>query len=292
MMPRLIGAVGGMLLIAPWLALAQDTALQVPRSVDADSGFSIHCTASGRASLYIIGPSQVLKRDIDRGGTVSFAPGALHNAGHYLVVLKADSSVDKGELDVVAANKPSELSFFARPSRLPVGLHNGITGAVYVFDAYNNLITVPAPVSFELSNPSGAEQTHVVETRDGAAFTEMDSTQQQGVDKFVARVGGVSSTRVVDQVPGDPCGIKMTAHPSGQQIRLETEPLRDCSGNAVPDGTIVTFTETYAGAETTVDVPLKHGIAQVDVPAHSGAMLSAASGVVLGNQIRWEEKPF
>lgn len=116
----------------------------------------------------------------------------------------------------------------------------------------------------------------------------MDSTQQQGADKFTARVGDVSSTRIVGQVPGDPCGIKMSAKPAGKQVELVTEPLRDCSGNAVPDGTIVTFTETYAGAETTADVPLKRGIAQVDMPAHNGAMLSAASGVVLGNQIRWE----
>jgi hypothetical protein len=82
----------------------------------------------------------------------------------------------------------------------------------------------------------------------------------------------------------------MTAQPSGQQIRLETAPLRDCSGNAVPDGTIVTFTETYGETQTTVDVPLKRGIAQVDMPAHNGATLSAASGVVLGNQIHWEKQ--
>jgi hypothetical protein len=37
-------------------------------------------------------------------------------------------------------------------------------------------------------------------------------------------------------------------------------------------------------------VPLKRGVAQVDMPAHDGAMLSAASGVVLGNQIRWERQ--
>jgi hypothetical protein len=38
-----------------------------------------------------------------------------------------------------------------------------------------------------------------------------------------------------------------------------------------------------------VDVPLKQGIAKVEMPAHSGATISVASGVVLGNQIRWEQ---
>jgi hypothetical protein len=80
----------------------------------------------------------------------------------------------------------------------------------------------------------------------------------------------------------------MTAAPAGQKIQLTTDPLRDCSGNAVPDGTIVTFTQAYNGAESTVDVPLKRGIAEVQMPAHAGAMISVASGVVLGNQIRWE----
>jgi len=88
-------------------------------------------------------------------------------------------------------------------------------------------------------------------------------------------------------VRGDPCSLKMSAHPAGQQIELQTEPVRDCSDNAVPDGTIVTFTESYEGGESTVDVPLKRGIAEVKMPARPGAKLSVASGVVLGNEIRW-----
>jgi hypothetical protein len=284
---RFVFLVATLLIAAPCI-IAQDEAIQAPKSIAAGDAFAIQTTGSGKAALYIVGPNQVLKRDVDRGQSISFAPGTLHNAGHYLVILKTDSSSYTSEVDVLPANAPSELSFLARPSRLPVGLHDGITGAVYVSDAYKNLITAPASVSFELSNPSGVTQTHVVQTHNGAALTAMDSTQQQGADKFTARVGDVISTRIVGQVPGDPCGIKMSAKPSGQQIELETEPLRDCSGNAVPDGTIVTFTETYAGAQTTADVPLKRGIAQVAMPAHNGAMLSAASGVVLGNQIRWE----
>jgi hypothetical protein len=36
-----------------------------------------------------------------------------------------------------------------------------------------------------------------------------------------------------------------------------------------------------------VDVPLKRGIAQAELPAYNGAKISAATGVVLGNEIRW-----
>jgi len=55
----------------------------------------------------------------------------------------------------------------------------------------------------------------------------------------------------------------------------------------VPDGTIVTFTETYGDMQSTVDVPLKRDIASVEMPSHNGATISVASGVILGNQIRW-----
>jgi hypothetical protein len=115
----------------------------------------------------------------------------------------------------------------------------------------------------------------------------MDSSGKEGKDDFLARAGDVSASRIVQQVPGDPCSLKMSAHPQGSGLAVQTEPVRDCSGNAVPDGTIVTFTESYNGTLSTVDVPLKRGIAQVEMPAHPGATISAASGVVMGNEIRW-----
>src|SRR5208337_1064956 len=114
-----------------------------------------------------------------------------------------------------------------KPSRLSVGLHDGITGTVYVFDTYHNLITAPNPVSFELSNPSGTVQKRIVVTHDGAAWAAMDSTSRQGIDRFVARIGEVSSTRIVGQVPGDPCGLKMNARQSGRLVQLVTDPVRD-----------------------------------------------------------------
>src|SRR5262249_46964990 len=115
----------------------------------------------------------------------------------------------------------------------------------------------------------------------------MNSAPKEGAAQFVARVGRASGTHVIQQVPGDPCSLRMTARPSGQRITLQTEPVRDCSGNAVPDGTIVTFTEAYNGHEATVDVPLKRGIAQTEMPAHDGAKISVAAGVVMGNEILW-----
>jgi len=278
---------GSLILAGMQAAHAQDQTFNVPRSIEAGSAFSIQNGGSGEATLYIVGPSQALKRTVQLGTATYFPAGSIFNAGHYVVILAQPNGTTTRSFDVTPVSTPANLSFFAKPSRLPVGLHGGITGAAYVFDVYHNLIAAPTPVSFELSSPSGAVQKQQVSTRVGAAWTAMDSTSQQGSSKFVAQAGDVSSTSIIRQVPGDPCDLKITAQPSGQLLDLQTAPVRDCSGNAVPDGTVVTFTETYPGGQSTVDVPLKRDIAEVKMPTHDGATFTVASGVILGNQIRW-----
>lgn len=268
-------------------ACAQGGNVSLPARIVAGSAFSVQTSGSGDAVLYIIGPGQALRRNLHLGAPVSFPSGSLYNAGRYVAVLVAGPSVEKHPLDVLPTNKPADLSFIAKPSRLPVGLHNGISGTVYVFDAYHNLILFPMPVSFELTNQSVKSPTHTVTTRNGVAWTSMDSAEKEGKAKFVATLNGVSSARVIQEVPGDPCRLTMTARPDGRNVQLQTAPVRDCSGNAVPDGTIVTFTESYNGTQSMVDVPLKQGIARVDMPSQNGARISVASGVVAGNEIRW-----
>jgi hypothetical protein len=277
---------GGLILVAMPLALAQTGGLRLPKTVEAGSAFSIQSSGSGPAFLYIVGPGQVLRRKVQLGETTVFAPGDLHNAGRYLAVLVGVSSAENGAFDVTAAHQPMVLSFLAKPSRLPVDLHDGISGVVYVFDAFRNLVLVPIQVSFQLTSVTGAEQMRTALTRNGVAWTKMNSAAQEGVAKFVARVGDATSTRVIQQVPGNPCHLRMSARVSGQRLAVETEPVRDCSGNALPDGTIVTFTETYSDGESTVDVPLKRSVARADMPAYSGAKVSVATGVFIGNEIR------
>ncbi|WP_254062128.1 hypothetical protein [Acidobacterium sp. S8] len=284
---RLAFLLGGFAALLMPAARAQGSGIKVPTSVEAGSAFSIQTTGTGKGVLYIVSPAQALRRDVQLGETVTFPAGTLYNSGHYLVILAAGEATENGAFDVLSSSKPATLSFLAKPSRLPVSLQNGITGAVYVFDAYQNLVTKPLPISFALSNLSSPVQARTVTTRDGAAWTEMNSGAKEGAAKFVANAGGVSSERIIQQVPGDPCSLRITARPAGQNIALQTDPVRDCGGNAIPDGTIVTFTETYNGNQSTVDVPLKRGIAQVELPARRGAKISAASGIVMGNEIRW-----
>ncbi len=258
--------------------------LTVPKTVTAGSAFIIDSSGAGKATLYIAGLGQVRARDVVLGAPIEVPAGTISNAGHYIAFLAGSSDVSSFE---VTPGEPAKMTFLARPSRLPVGIRRGITGAVYLFDAYGNLVTAPTAVRFELETPGGSEQALSATTHDGAAWVAMDSSPKEGAAHLVARAGGISSTRVIGQVPGDPCSLRMSAKPDGQKIALTTDPVRDCSGNAVPDGTIVTFTENFDGGQSTVDVPIKRGVAEVEMPAHPRASLSVASGVVLGNQIQW-----
>jgi hypothetical protein len=237
--------------------------------------------------LYIVGLGQVMRRNLQPGQSADFEEGALHSAGHYLVVLMGDGSTETDSLEVTPARNVADLTFLARPSRLPVGLRGGITGAVYVFDPYKNLVTAPTSVTFELASPKATPQRQSVMTRNGSGWVQFDSTAREGNGKFVAAVGAVASERVIGLVPGDPCRLRMSAIPEGRLIKLQTDPIRDCSGNAVPDGTVVTFTASYNGDQSTVDVPIKRGIAEAQMPVHAGAVITVASGVIMGNQIRW-----
>ncbi len=189
--------------------------------------------------------------------------------------------------------RPASLRLLASwrdPRAFRSDLQNGITGAVYVFDAFGNLITAPTPVTFQLSVPSEPTQTHSSVAHDGAAWTEMNSDAKEGNGEIC----GAGRRRFQHAHHPAGSGRSMRAEneriQAGNKIDLETDPLRDCSGNPVTDGTIVTFTEAWNGGETTVDAPVKHGVAEAEVPALNGVRLSVATGVVMGNEIRWENQ--
>jgi hypothetical protein len=273
------------------VAAGANSALQVPGHVEAGNAFSIQTSGSGAATLYIAGPGQVLRRNIQLGESVDFTSADIQNAGHYVVALSGASS-DTAEFDVLPAHQTVSLSFLAKPSRLPVNQPGGISGVAYVFDAFRNLILEPSQVSFQLLDSAGVPQTRTAPTRNGVAWVKMNSVPKAGPARFQASSGDVVEKRVVQQVPGDPCNVKMSARRSGQRVLLETEPVHDCTGNAVSDGTIVTFTESRNGhGEATVDVPLKRGVARTEMPALDGAVVSVATGVAMGNEIRVGGRP-
>jgi hypothetical protein len=53
----------------------------------------------------------------------------------------------------------------------------------------------------------------------------------------------------------------------------------------VPDGTVVSFTKVDEAGKATVDVPIKRGVAKVELPVDGRAKITVASGVVTGNEL-------
>lgn len=270
-----------------WVQCALAAALHVPKTVQSGQVISITTEGKGEGHLYVVGPGGAVKRVVQLGSQVSVAPDEISNAGRYTVFLITPTSTETADFDVISSPEAASLSFLARPSRLPVGLHDGIGGVAYVFDAYHNLILQSLPVNFQLTVPNVASESRTIDSHLGVAWIQMDSSPHAGNASFEAIAGGATALRVLQQVPGEPCQLRMSARQLRDRLHVQTEPLRDCTGNLVADGTIVTFTEMFGGDRSTVDAPLKNGIAQAEMPANKGAVITVAAGEVLGNQLRW-----
>ncbi len=277
----------GLLVVAVcWFAAhaAHAADLQVPNRIAAGAGLSVSTDGSGSATLYLIGPASTVKREIKLGSPVQIAPEEMQNSGRYVLLISGGSRTLRASFWVMPA-QTARMSFIARPSRLPVGVNNGVSGVVYVFDKFHNLAVQPGQVTFKFSVAGAQELIRSIPTKYGMAWISLDSSRKVGPAQFVATDGEVSERRVVQLVAADPCNLRMRAQPSKQGIEVETEPIRDCNGNPVPDGTIVTFSAVSPQGRSTVDARIKKGIAKAELPNINNATVSVASGVVMGNEI-------
>lgn len=267
-------------MLSGWAGAAE---LRVPATVEAGQSFSIPAEGSGQATFYLLGPDHIVKRSVTLGNDLAIQSGDVRAAGRYRVILCA-SSCTSAVFQVEAA-KPAHLSFFLRPSRVPVSTPQSIDATAFVFDQYFNLVLTPAVVDFRITPASGAGFSRQSSTRRGVAWMRLDSTPHEGRVQVTAVSGNTEEARVIQQVAAEACGLRMKAIPSGNAVTLETDPVRDCSGNALPDGTVVSFTKVDREGKSTVDTPIKKGIARVQFSLHGPAQIGVACGVVLGNEV-------
>jgi hypothetical protein len=257
--------------------------LRVPATVDAGQSFSIPTEGSGQATFYLIGPDHVVKRTVELGHDLQVQSDDVRAAGRYQVIL-CSSECSSTAFEVTAASS-AHLSFFLHPSRVPVSASGAIDATVFVFDKYFNLILNPTKLEFRITPASGAAFSRPSSTVNGVAWVRMDSTPHEGRVQVTAVLGNVEEPRVIQQVAADACGLRMKAATAGNLVTLETDPVRDCSGNALPDGTVVSFTKIDKAGKSTVDTPIKKGIARVQFSVHGRAQISVACGVTLGNEV-------
>ena len=249
----------------------------------------ISTSGNGEASFYLMGPGQTSKKLVRLGQEIPVDMGQVRAAGRYLAILCSSSGCESASFFVTPAPTTS-LSFLVHPSRVPVKLPNAISGVAFPYDKFDNLVFTPLTIDFELKAGAGDSTSRPVITQNGVAWFRANSGNQAGAAQVAASVGDLSVRRVVQQVASDPCNLRIKGQRNAKGISVETEPVRDCSGNPVPDGTVVTFTETGASGKSTVDMPIKQGVARAQFLASGPAVISVASGVVMGNQLRMGEK--
>ena len=276
----------GLAIAACWFASAQANAveLRIPQTAVAGQALNIGTTGNGDATFYLVGPGATLKRKIRLGEDVQVKAEELRSAGRWVAIVRG-SGGPQSQVFYVKPEKPAILNFSARPSRVPVALPNSVSGVAFIFDKFHNLILDPTPVKFSLS-VGGTTASHTIDSKEGVAYINSSSAPKAGAAQFVASVDDVSVNRVVEQVASDPCNLRMhVVQREKDQIIVQTDPIRDCTGNAVPDGTIVTFTQTDSTGRSVVDARIKKGVARAQLPASNNATIAVAAGVVLGNEL-------
>jgi hypothetical protein len=278
----------GFLVLICWFAAdsARAAELRVPPNAVAGQPLTLGTSGQGEATLLLVGPGEVIKHTIKLGSDVQIKGEELRHAGRWIAVLQAGGRPES-QAFWVEPGQVEELTFVARPSRIAVAQHNAITGTVFVFDRFRNLVLQPVPVAFTLAmNGNGVSQT--VTSHEGVAWIDASSGPKEGAAQFLASVGNITVRRVVQQVAAEACmgGLRMhVAQRTKDNIIVETDPVRDCSGNPVPDGTIVTFIENDKRGKSTVDARIKKGVAKAELPASDNATISVAAGVTLGNEL-------
>ncbi len=265
------------------LGISPAQEIHAPQGVTAGEEASISTTGSGKAIFYLFGSGVSEKRDVNLGEEVRLPGSDLQSAGQYFAVL---CSGDCNSVSFfVSPATPSILTFLVHPSRVPVAENDAVSGVAIPFDRYRNLVLAPEEVSFRLSAGKVSVLSRSVLAKDGIAWFRATSGKSAGPLQVTASLNDLETLRAVQQVASEPCNLRITGESNARGILVQTEPVHDCAGNPVPDGTIVTFTATAGGEKSTVDAPIKQDIARAQIAASGSAVISAASGVVMGNEL-------
>ncbi len=164
---------------------------------------------------------------------------------------------------------PANVALVAVPSTLPVGNLSTLTATVT--DQFGNPVANGTPVSFttDFGTLSGSSATTV----NGVATATLSSTLP-GVATVTATVGSLSATTQVTFTLGAPANVTLSANPTtllvGNSSTL-TATVTDQYGNAVADGTVVSFA-TSLGNVSPISATTVNGVA-------TATLSSTAAGV-------------
>ena len=265
-------------------AVAFAAEVHPPANVTAGTSITIPSSGSGDRTFYLIGPATASKWRVLAGSDISIDAEQLEHAGRYIAILCGSDGCASSPFFVEPA-VPNKLGLLVHPSRVPVGSTDGISTVGFVFDNFHNLVLKPEQVKFSLLPKGGKGISTERAAENGVAWVRISSAKKEGAMRVAAAIGHADELRVVQQVAADACNLRIRATRVKTAFLVETDPVRDCSGNPVPDGTVVSFTKADSSGKTTVDVPVKRGVAKVEMPVEGAARITVASGVVTGNEL-------
>lgn len=258
--------------------------LNLPANVRAGEAVVARSTGSGSATFYLIGPGHVAKRQLHAGDSIQISADEIVTSGTYQAIICNPQECANANFYVAPA-RGADLVLLVHPSRVPVGEPNAISAVTVVLDRFQNLVLQPEAVTFGASTKATVVSSPPQMTRQGIVWTRLNSGLKDGTVEISASSGQLSERKVVEQVAAEPCNLHASAENKNNRVVLQTALVRDCRGNAVPDGTIVTFTKLDKLGRSTVDAPIKKGVARAEMAFGGPATISVACGVVVGNDI-------
>ena len=265
---------------------AQAIEMHAPATVQSGNGISITTQGSGSATFYLIGPGHVAKREFQAGATIQMDAKELQDAGTYEALACQGGDECASAKFYVSPGPGADIVFLVHPSRVAVSQPQAISAVAVVLDHFQNLVVQPENVTFKAANKAATVASSPQTTRNGIVWTRLASGPKDGPVEISASIAKDSERRVVEQVASEPCHLRASVTHKGDHLELQTDPVRDCKGNPVRDGTIVTFTKIDKLGRSTVDAPIKKGIARTEMGFNGAATVTVASGVVVGNDMR------
>lgn len=265
-------------------SLAGAAEIHPPAQVTAGNSITIQTSGSGEATFYLLGQAVAIKRQVQAGSDINVDSLNLERAGRYTAILCASDGCSSASF-VVNPAAPNRLSFLVHPSRVPVDSPNRISAVAVVRDNFHNIVLKPEPVKFSVLPKDGKEVSATKNSENGVAWVRLSSAKKEGAAKLGAEIGHANEVRVVQQIAAEACTLRIKSSRAKKGFLIETDPIKDCSGNSVPDGTVVSFTKVDSAGKANVDVPIKRGVAKVELPVEGRARITVASGVVTGNEL-------
>src|SRR5262249_30998520 len=110
-----------LLILTCWFAAdsARGAELRLPQNAVAGQPMSIGTSGTGDGTLYLVGPGQVIKHSVKLGGDVQIKGEELRSAGRWVAILRGNGN-PQSQVFWVKPGQPNNISFLARPSRVPV----------------------------------------------------------------------------------------------------------------------------------------------------------------------------